>query len=135
MRTAAMSPTTAAPTPASSLSAVPDDSPGWYGKLPSLGDFAQRRLPPDFVEAWDQWLAHELAAWQGADPAGWLERYLASTSWRFLLLPGSVPGWPSSDTVAGVLMPSVDSVGRYFPFTLAWVLPRVPADVPDLQRA
>ena len=27
--------------------------PGWYGKIPSLGDFASRRLPQSFVAAWD----------------------------------------------------------------------------------
>jgi type VI secretion system protein ImpM len=124
-----------AQTGASPLATASADSPGWYGKLPSLGDFAQRRLPPDFVEAWDRWLAHELSAWQGADPAGWLERYLAGASWRFMLLPGSVPGWPSGDTMIGVLMPSVDRVGRYFPFTLAWREHGTPADVPALQRA
>ena len=26
---------------------------GWYGKLPTLGDFASRRLDNDFVDIWD----------------------------------------------------------------------------------
>jgi type VI secretion system protein ImpM len=112
-----------------------DPRPGWFGKLPTLGDFAKRRLPADFVEAWDDWLAHEIAAWQAADPAGWLERYLAGASWRFLLLPGAVPGWHCEDAMAGVLMPSVDRVGRYFPFTIGWVQAGTFADVPTLQRA
>ena len=30
--------------------------PGWFGKLPGLGDFASRRLPDTFVAAWDRWL-------------------------------------------------------------------------------
>ena len=25
---------------------------GWYGKLPALGDFAQRRLEQDFIVVW-----------------------------------------------------------------------------------
>ena len=29
--------------------AAPSRQAGWFGKLPSLGDFAQRRLPPEFV--------------------------------------------------------------------------------------
>ncbi|MBL8452331.1 MAG: type VI secretion system-associated protein TagF, partial [Zoogloea sp.] len=29
---------------------------GWYGKLPALGDFAQRRLEQDFITGWDTWL-------------------------------------------------------------------------------
>ena len=45
----------------------------------------------------------------------WLDCYLTMPIWRFVLLPGLVgpSGW------AGVLMPSVDRVGRHFPLTLA----------------
>lgn len=87
---------------------------GWYGKLPVLGDFAQRRLPPEFVEPWDAWLAAGLADWQGRDE-GWLDQYLAGSTWRFVLSPGVIgaPAW------AGVLMPSCDRVGRYFPLCIA----------------
>lgn len=93
--------------------------PGWHGKLPTLGDFASRRLDAGFVEAWDGWLAAGLLALREADPAGWLDAYLASPSWRFLLMPGVLPGEPGNQGWAGVLMPSVDRVGRYFPFTIA----------------
>ncbi len=45
----------------------------------------------------------------------WLDNYLTSPLWRFALTPGicGEHGW------AGVLMPSVDRVGRYYPFTMA----------------
>jgi type VI secretion system protein ImpM len=45
----------------------------------------------------------------------WLENYLTSPLWRFALTPGicGEHGW------AGVMMPSVDRVGRYYPFTMA----------------
>ena len=33
---------------------------GWYGKLPSAGDFLGRRLPPEFQGPWDRWLQHGL---------------------------------------------------------------------------
>ena len=103
---------------------------GWYGKLPSLGDFASRRLPPAFVEPWDDWLARGLAAWREQSPDGWLDGYLASPSWRFVLMPGVLAGAaPAGATAwAGVLMPSVDRVGRYFPLTLVRALPALPAD-------
>jgi len=89
--------------------------PGWYGKLPTLGDFASRRLPAEFITPWDGWLQQGLHAAQSALGEGWLQRYLTTPIWRFALLPGLVgaSGW------AGVLMPSVDRVGRYFPLTLA----------------
>ena len=118
---------------------MPADSEvtGWYGKLPSLGDFASRRLAPSFVEPWDDWLAGGLAAWREQSPEGWLEAYLASPSWRFVLMPGCLPGGPGGqggDTCAwaGVLMPSVDRVGRYFPLTLVRRLPGLPADLQQL---
>lgn len=96
---------------------------GWYGKLPSLGDFGSRRLPYEFIEPWDRWLSTGLAKLQG-DP-GWLERYLASPTWRFLLMPDVV----GPRTWCGILMPSVDVVGRYYPLTLATALESPPSEV------
>lgn len=95
---------------------------GWHGKLPTLGDFAGRRLDPAFVQRWDAWLSAALAQLQ--QRPGWLDGYLASPSWRFLLLPGVV----GETAWAGVLMPSVDRVGRYYPLTLAHPLEGLPAD-------
>lgn len=88
--------------------------PGWYGKLPSLGDFASRRLEGEFIPTWDAWLQKVLQATRTALGEGWLGWYLTMPIWRFVLLPGLVGsnGW------AGVLMPSVDRVGRQFPLTL-----------------
>jgi type VI secretion system protein ImpM len=118
---------------------MPTDSEvtGWYGKLPSLGDFASRRLAPSFIEPWDDWLAAGLAAWREQSPDGWLDAYLASPSWRFVLMPGCLPGTPGGvagdgSAWAGVLMPSVDRVGRYFPLTLVRRLAGLPADPQQL---
>lgn len=100
---------------------------GWYGKLPALGDFAGRRLPPSFVEAWDAWLAAGLGEWRAAaGEDAWLDAYLSGPIHRFVAGPGVLAvdlAW------AGVLMPSVDRVGRYFPFTIAAPLqPRAAAE-------
>jgi len=93
--------------------------PGWYGKLPSLGDFASRRLPVEFVTRWDAWLQDVVPAARATLGDGWLDTYLTMPIWRFTLLPGLVgsSGW------AGVLMPSVDRVGRHFPLTVAMEMP------------
>lgn len=107
---------------------------GWHGKLPTLGDFATRRLDSDFVEAWDRWLSEGLASRRVHDPQGWLAAYLASPTWRFLLLPGFLPTPLHRQAWAGVLMPSVDKVGRYYPLTLVGPLPEVPRDTVS-QRA
>jgi type VI secretion system protein ImpM len=100
--------------------------PGWYGKLPTLGDFASRRLDGEFIEPWDRWLGEGLAAQREQLGAGWLDAYLGSPVWRFLLMPGVLPGPGSAGVLAGVLMPSVDKVGRYFPLTLVTRLAGLP---------
>jgi len=93
--------------------------PGWYGKLPSLGDFASRRLEGEFIPAWDAWLQTVLSATRSMLGEEWLDTYLTMPIWRFVLMPGLIGtnGW------AGVLMPSVDRVGRQFPLTLVATLP------------
>ena len=93
--------------------------PGWYGKLPGVGDFASRRLPDGFVRTWDAWLQGVVATTRGRLGTGWIDRYLTMPIWRFALVSGLLgdSGW------AGVLMPSVDRVGRQFPLTIAVPLP------------
>ncbi|MET3442218.1 type VI secretion system protein ImpM [Variovorax paradoxus] len=88
--------------------------PGWFGKLPGMGDFAHRRLPESFRSVWDQWLQRGLARLRDRH-ADWTEHYLEAPIWCFALGP-KVAG---EGAWIGVLMPSVDGVGRYFPFTLA----------------
>jgi len=91
------------------------DVPGWFGKLPSRGDFVSRRLPPVFIEGWDAWLQRELVRSRHALGADWLPAFLVAPVRRFWLNPGVLG--PTSWT--GVWMPSVDSVGRHFPFAIA----------------
>ncbi len=100
---------------------------GWHGKLPTVGDFATRRLDGNFVSAWDDWLSAGLARLRAGDPQHWLEAYLASPTWRFVLTPGFLPAPLHGASWTGVVMPSVDRVGRYYPLTLAAPLQAVPA--------
>lgn len=87
---------------------------GWFGKMPAMGDFAQRRLPPEFVRGWDQWIQSGLADSRAALGAAWQELYLTFPIWRFVL----PPGWFGATGWCGILMPSVDRVGRHFPLTV-----------------
>jgi type VI secretion system protein ImpM len=107
-------------------------TPGWYGKLPTLGDFASRRLDPDFIEPWDVWLGEGLAAQRETLGEDWLDAYLSSPSWRFVLMPG-VLSPQQNQAMAGVLMPSVDRVGRYFPLTLATPMPMPPRSAGEIE--
>ena len=104
---------------------------GWHGKLPSLGDFATRRLDADFIDAWDDWLSEGLARLR-LEP-DWPATYLSSPSWRFLLMPGVLPGALGARAWAGVLMPSVDRVGRYYPLTIAQALDALPTDAAGVE--
>jgi len=99
---------------AESSPVVSDAAPGWFGKLPGMGDFAHRRLPEDFREVWERWLRNGLARLRVIHQ-GWSERYLEAPVWCFVLGNGVIGG----QSWVGVLMPSVDVEGRYFPFTLA----------------
>ena len=89
--------------------------PGWYGKLPHLGDFAVRRLPEEFVGPWDGWLQRSLADARAELGTQWLDAYLVAPIQRFWLGPGVAGAAPWG----GVMMSSVDRVGRYFPLTIA----------------
>lgn len=105
--------------------------PGWYGKLPTLGDFASRRLEALFIEPWDRWLGEGLAGQREALGEAWLDGYLASPVWRFVLMPGVMNH--ENAALAGVLMPSVDKVGRYFPLTLVRRLAELPHSAAELE--
>lgn len=92
---------------------------GWYGKLPSLGDFASRRLQAGFIERWDDWLQQSMGASRELLGEDWTDLYLGCHVWRFVLMPGVI----GAEAWAGVLMPSVDRVGRYFPLTICTSMP------------
>ncbi len=100
--------------------ATPRVEVGFYGKLPSHGDFLRRRVSDAFVGVWDAWLQECVAASRDALADRWLVVYLTSPAWRFVCAPGACGPSP----VAGVMVPSVDRVGRYFPLTLVAELPR-----------
>jgi type VI secretion system protein ImpM len=92
---------------------------GLYGKLPSHGDFLRRRVSDAFVSVWDEWLQQSMAASQSTLGQHWLDVYLTSPVWRFACDAGVC----GSRGYAGVMAPSVDRVGRYFPLTLVWEMP------------
>jgi type VI secretion system protein ImpM len=87
---------------------------GAYGKIASLGDFFQTGTPPGFVRPWDAWLQQALLDAAAAGNGDWDRHYMSAPLWRFTLSAGLAG--PSK--VLGVLMPSVDRVGRRFPLTL-----------------
>ena len=92
---------------------------GVYGKIPTHGDFLNLNLPSDFMGNWDHWMQQSILASQEALGESWLTHFLISPVWRFVLPKGcaSAQGW------SGIMLPSVDKVGRYYPLTLAAPIP------------
>ncbi len=88
---------------------------GICGKVVSQGDFLAQGLEVAFVDSWNEWLQAVLAVSREQLGAKWLDTYLTSPIWHFALSPGVC----SDNAMAGTLMPSVDQVGRHYPFTLA----------------
>jgi len=101
---------------------------GWHGKLPTVGDFASRRLDSEFIRIWDDWVSYGLARLRTISDCPWLDAYLSSPTWRFILTPGFLSAPLHTQVWTGVVMPSVDKVGRYYPLTLACPLPQIQTD-------
>jgi len=90
---------------------------GYFGKVSTLGDFVSRGLPDGLVGAWDAWLQQCMHASQQQLGDQWLNHYLTSPVWRFAISPGVL----GPEGLGGVMMPSVDRVGRYFPLMIGAV--------------
>jgi type VI secretion system protein ImpM len=100
---------------------------GFYGKIPSRGDFVRGGLPSGFVTAWDNWLQTVLPGARDILAEDWTGCWMEAPVWRFSLPPGQC----GPDRVIGLWMPSVDAAGRQFPLTVALVLPDGDGGVPD----
>lgn len=84
---------------------------GWYGKLPSAGDFVSRRLPRGLVDVLDDWLRRGVAEVRAAMPDTWREVFAAAPAWN-CAIPAALTGGIS---FIGLIAPSRDRVAREFP--------------------
>ncbi len=87
---------------------------GLFGKVPQQAEFINHFLDKELTELWHQWLQASISVSKEQLGDQWIEYYLTSPIWHFALSPGLV----SPHGVVGLLMPSVDEVGRYFPVTM-----------------
>lgn len=92
---------------------------GAFGKIAGMGDFLRLNLPGEFVRPVDEWLQAGLLAARQALGQAWEGHYLSAPIWRFSL-PGGVVG---PQAASGVLMASVDRVGRQYPLTIGALCP------------
>ncbi|MCW7540737.1 type VI secretion system-associated protein TagF [Aquabacterium sp. A7-Y] len=111
------------------LAPASQEGPAWFGKLPALGDFAHRRGNERFNGLLDAWLQRAIPASRAQLHEGWTHAYVGAPLWSFALFPGVC----GEEAYAGVLMSSVDRVGRYFPLTVYTQAPYTRALLRELQ--
>jgi len=86
----------------------------WYGKLPSAGDFLQRRFPDTLQRQWSHWFQVGLLAWQQEEQRSGERPFSKAPVWNFV-----VPPMLGSQMIQmGCLLPGRDSVGRHYPVCL-----------------
>lgn len=83
---------------------------GFFGKIPRLGDFVSRGLAHGCITEIDSWLQLGMTRAREEQP-DWRASYGRTPVWRFLLPRGQ---WGDT-ALAGVLIASIDRVGRHFP--------------------
>lgn len=88
---------------------------GYMGKVPSRGDFIAHGLPGELRERWFEWCQAALAVSREQLGDQWLDAYLTCPIWHFAAGPGAL----AEGGMIGTLIPSVDRVGRHFPFLVA----------------
>jgi len=87
---------------------------GFYGKMPSKGDFVHRGTDRDALQKLDDWFQQGLNFSKETLGDGWLERYQVAPIWRYYLSPGVV----DENAWTGVWIASIDKVNRNFPLTI-----------------
>ncbi|MFI8616878.1 type VI secretion system-associated protein TagF [Acidovorax sp. NPDC077693] len=101
-------------------------SVAWYGKLPSLGDFAGRRMSHALTTEWDSWLRAGMDELRRTDDTGWPDTFVNAPLWFFIARVAA-----SGSPVIGALAPSMDRVGRYYPLTVMATAPRAGCALAD----
>lgn len=88
---------------------------GFFGKIPSRGDFVRHGLPPATVAALDAWCERVLPESRAILGEDWGPAWMEAPIWRFRL-PADRCG---PEPLAGLWLPSTDRAGRLFPLILA----------------
>ncbi|VAW45390.1 Protein phosphatase ImpM [hydrothermal vent metagenome] len=90
---------------------------GLFGKSPQKTDFISHFLPNEFTENWHNWLQSSLSVSREQLGENWLDYYLTSPIWNYAIMPDVI----TPQAITGVLVPSIDEIGRYFPLTIAHI--------------
>lgn len=85
---------------------------GYMGKVPGRGDFLTQGVHPDVRDLFFEWCQASMAVSRDQLGDTWMDAYLTAPIWHFC----SAPGTMAERGVVGTMIPSVDRVGRHFPF-------------------
>lgn len=85
---------------------------GYMGKVPARGDFVTADVRPELRDLFFEWFQASLAVSRDQLADQWMDAYLTSPIWHFCASPGGI----LDAGLLGTLIPSVDRVGRHFPF-------------------
>jgi type VI secretion system protein ImpM len=101
---------------------------GYFGKVPTQGDFVSNGLKRGLADGLDRWLREAMQHSQRRLGRDWLDAFLVAPVWRMALTSGTL----GPDPVIGLMMPSVDRIGRYFPLVIAAPLTGLAPDIYDM---
>jgi len=85
---------------------------GYMGKVPARGDFIAADIRPEVRDLFFEWFQASLAVSRDQLADQWMDAYLTSPIWHFCASAGGI----LDSGLLGTLIPSVDRVGRHFPF-------------------
>lgn len=85
---------------------------GYMGKVPARGDFIAADIRPEVRDLFFEWFQASLAVSRDQLADQWMDAYLTSPIWHFCASAGGI----LESGLLGTLIPSVDRVGRHFPF-------------------
>lgn len=92
---------------------------GWYGKLPTAGDFVHRRIDSGRIQFWHQWIEQSLLPYKQA--VNEAHCYPTAPVWNFVLPASLLEG--GAFMQMGCLAPSLDRVGRIYPLVITLQIP------------
>ncbi|MCG7504038.1 type VI secretion system-associated protein TagF [Mesorhizobium retamae] len=100
---------------------------GYFGKVPSNGDFVSRNVDRSLRELVDGWMQQGMEESRRVLGDDWLQSFLTAPVWRFVIGSGG-------SVAFGIKIPSVDRIGRYFPFAILGELAEPALDASTLSR-
>lgn len=92
----------------------------WGGKLPSHGDFVWSARRDGARVVLEEWLQAGMLQGRSQFGDGWGEQLAHSPTWN-MLLPSRIAG--DNRIMVGCIAPSMDRVGRRYPFVVGYALP------------